>query len=187
MALASTALNIYTQTQQDDAAQDQADALKDQALEAKNLDMEALGAKELEIEDQASLDIKEREKQQVRDAAEIRVAQSESGAFGNSALMQLSNSMMQSGLDTSIIRKNAGNAKDQVGRDRKRVEAQYKARISNAEAMEPNSMMSGLKIASTALSGASSAYSSYQGLNVASPTTNGGVSFDASADHKKWN
>jgi len=154
-AAASMAMSIYQSIEARKDAKAHAVDTSKAADAAAEIDLEALKTRESQVEDQGELDVLERQRQQHREAGKIRVAQSEAGVFGNSQIQELANSMMQSGYDISLIKKNVGNEKDQIALERKAVAANTKSRKNQAKANVPSGLMTGLQIGSTAASGMS--------------------------------
>lgn len=102
------------------------------AWEAAALDTELLEAQWKQHSSKAELDIFERKRQAMKEGAQIRVSQGESGIFGNSALKELANSIMQSSWDTGIMDFNLKNEGKQAKVEAKKIKATAMSRTNEA-------------------------------------------------------
>lgn len=107
------------------------------AHDASIIDMELLDQEWTEITSEASLDTFERKRQALKEQAQIRVSQGESGIFGNTALKELANSVMQQSWDTGIIGWNLKNKGKQQEAKIKKVAATEVSRTNEALASVP--------------------------------------------------
>lgn len=107
------------------------------AHDASLLDMELLDQEWTEISGAASVEAFERKRQGLKEQAQIRVSQGESGIFGNTALKELANSVMQQSWDTGIIGWNLQNKGKQQEAKAKKVEATEVSRTNEALASVP--------------------------------------------------
>lgn len=149
IAAASTAVQQYQSNKQRGAAQDAADKQEKLAKEAEENQLEALDAQMEQVQDQGELQKMDRQRQALRERAKIRVAASESGAFGQSTLKELSASQIGEGFDTGIIDYNVRAQAGQIGRQREGIKTSTKAGIANVRASVPQgtpAWMSGLNI-----------------------------------------
>ena len=141
--------------QQNEMAEDQMEA----AAESSQQDYQLLDTQQDEIYEKAGLDKFERDRQAMREAARIKVAGAESGAFGNSLLKQVADTMFQSSYDKAIIDQDADNKVEQSQAQKSKVHTTAKGRVNAAEANVTNGLMAGLKIGQAGVSGAASGYS----------------------------
>lgn len=146
MTAISTAYSFYEGNQQAQAGVDAAEA-------AAKADMDLLKTQSQQINASASVDTLERQRQGMREQAKIRTAAGEAGAFGNSALRMLNNSMLQEGHDTGIIEANRENAVNQNVAQGGAVNAQFQSRHNDAMSSYTNPLMAGLQIGTSAYQG----------------------------------
>ena len=110
----------YTIDQQNDAADDAADAIEDQAA----INRAALEDKSVEVTEDANLARFERKKQLQREVAKTRVAQSEGGVlYGNTALRTMAASLISGGQDVALIDKQEKRIQSQIARQTEAVSA----------------------------------------------------------------
>jgi TolA-binding protein len=162
IAAAGTAASIYQSNKAADAAQDAAEKEAALARQAEEKQIEALNAQLEQETDKTEIQKLERQRQALRERAKIRVAESESGAFGNSTLKQLSASMVNEGQDKGLMDYNLRATADQIERQKDATSINTSRQINNAFAsvpIKPSAFMSGLSIGSSAAGGAMQGYS----------------------------
>ena len=115
MAVMSMATTVMQTRAQNQAADEQADAIAAQGAANRA----ALDDKSTEVTEAANLERFERKKQLQREVASTRVAQSEGGVlFGNTALRTMATQLIGGGQDVAIIDKQAANIQRQIGRQK---------------------------------------------------------------------
>jgi len=107
------------------------------AHDASLIDMELLDQEWTEISSQASTEAFERKRQGMKEQAQIRVSQGESGIFGNTALKELANSVMQQSWDTGIVGWNLKNKGKQQDAKIKKVAATEVSMVNKALSSVP--------------------------------------------------
>ena len=113
------------------------------AYDAQKTDMELLNEQWEQINGKNSLDTFERKRQSMKEAASVRVSQGESGIFGNTALKELSNSIMQGTFDTGILAWNLTNAGKQKSAEAKQIKATAASRTNEALSSFTNKLTPG--------------------------------------------
>lgn len=102
------------------------------AFEAERTDLELLGQEWAEIAGANSVDQFERKRQQLKETAQIRVSQGESGIFGNTALKELANSQMQASWDAGIMSWNFSNKGKAQSSQIKKVKSTKDSRVNES-------------------------------------------------------
>jgi Mrp family chromosome partitioning ATPase len=146
---ASAAVQQYQSSKARDAAEDAAEKQAKLAREAEQNQLKALDEQIEQESDSTELQKLDRQRQALRERAKIRVAASESGAFGNSTLKELSASHVGEGYDTGIMDYNLRAKKEQAARRAEAIGINTKRDIANAKASIPLSTptwMQGLNI-----------------------------------------
>lgn len=148
-ALIVAALTLVTSMvsidQQNDAADDAADAIKDQAA----VNTAALEDRAKEVTEDKNLAKFERAKQLQREVSTTRVAQSEGGVlFGNTALRTMAAGLMQGGQDLALIDKQEERVQTQIGRQKEVVQAGATVNLAGLKWTSP--LMAGLSSGSSA-------------------------------------
>ena len=137
LALLSTA---YTIDQQNDAADEAADAIEDQAA----VNRAALEDKSKEVTEDANLARFERKKQIQREVATTRVAQSEGGVlYGNTALRTMAAGLISGGQDVALINKQEKRIQSQIARQQEAVSAGAALKTTGLKWTSP--LMAGLQ------------------------------------------
>ncbi|MFC1524616.1 hypothetical protein ACFL6N_07490 [Thermodesulfobacteriota bacterium] len=146
ISMVGTGVQIHQNNQ---AAEDSAE----NAHDALMADYDLLDLQQDQINDAAAQDKLERERQGMRDQAKIRVANSEAGTLGNSALMEMHNSMFQTSYDQMIMERNRDGAIKQAQAGKGKANVTYEGRKSQAKSRMTSSALAGLKIASSGTDG----------------------------------
>lgn len=102
------------------------------AFDAELLDMQLIGDQWEEISSENELAKFERKRQSLKEQAQIRVSQGESGIFGNTALKELANSQMQESWDVGILGYNLKNKAKQSDAQVKKVKSTRQSRVNEA-------------------------------------------------------
>lgn len=162
LSIAGTYMSMKKADDQRGRAQKAAEKEEVYAEKAEEIQLETLDAQIEEVEDKGELEILDRQRQALRERAKIRVAASESGAFGNSTLRQLSASFINEGYDTGIIDYNTRSATAQAGRQKRALRLNTDRQINNAYAAVPGSTPSWMQGLNILTSGASGGLEGYQ-------------------------
>ena len=146
-ALVTLALTVVTTAtsihQQNQAADQAADALEDQA----SVNRAALEDRSKEVTEDANLARFERKKQLQREIATTRVAQSEGGVlYGNTALRTMASGLISGGQDIALIEKQEERIQHQIGRQQEAVSAGAALLMAGLKWTSP--LMAGLQTAS---------------------------------------
>lgn len=102
------------------------------ARDAEVIDMELIGQQWAELTGAAKMDMFERKRQGLKEQAQIRVSQGESGIFGNTALKELGNSVMQESWDSGIVGWNLTNKGKQQDVSIKKVKSTADSRVNES-------------------------------------------------------
>ncbi len=154
LSLVTTAVSIDAQN---DAADDAEDAINAQA----KANTDALGDKSEEVTSDANLAKFERQKQLQRDVSATRVAQSESGVmYGNTALREMSATLISGGQDLSLIDNQEKRVQKQIGRQMESVQAG--AAVKNAGLSWTSPLMASLQIGSAGTRGGIEGHNAYK-------------------------
>jgi hypothetical protein len=102
------------------------------AREAEVIDMGLIGQQWTELTGAAKTDQFERKRQALKEQAQIRVSQGESGIFGNTALKELSNSVVQKSWDSGIIGWNLTNKGKQQESSIKKIKSTADSRVNES-------------------------------------------------------
>ncbi len=154
LSLVSTAVSVDAQN---DAADDAADAIKDQAA----VNTAALEDKSEEVTSDANLAKFERQKQLQRDVAATRVAQSEAGVmYGNTALREMSATLIGGGQDLALIEHQEKRVQKQIGRQVDSVQAG--AAVQTAGLSWTSPLMAGLQTGTAGVRGGIEGHNAYK-------------------------
>jgi Mrp family chromosome partitioning ATPase len=159
IAAASAGVQQHQANKARDASQDAAAEQEKLAKEAEANQLQALEEQMEQESDATEVAKLDRKRQALRERAKIRVAASESGAFGNSTLKELSASMIGEGYDIGILDYNLRARSDQLSRQGKATSINTKRDIANQKASIPLSTptwMQGLNIGLAGAGGAAS-------------------------------
>lgn len=113
------------------------------AHDAAKTDLELLSEQWEQINSGITVDMFERKRQAMKEAATIRVSQGESGIFGNTALKEVANSIMQEGFDNSIMQYNLKNQGKQKGAEARAILATETSRTNEALSTVVNRFLTG--------------------------------------------
>lgn len=155
MAVGMAVLSVVKSVEETKASNSAAEREIWEANQAKAADTFALAEQEKELTSKRDVEAWERMRQGIRERSKMKVALSESGGMGNSALALLSDSYMQEGLDIGIMDANLKSGLSQVDRQRDAVNATHRSRVGSANAKRVSPLMSALMMGSSAASGAS--------------------------------
>lgn len=168
MAIASTASTIYQQQQQAEMAKEQERQATEAAMRQQALEEEQLAQSMKEATAKAKTDKFSVAREAAKNRGEIMAGASEAGAFGNLALRELSENLMQEGYDTSIIDYNLRQTAKNADLRRKASELNAQNTIDANKAPKVNQFLNGLQIATSAANGAMQGYNmgkSVQGVH----------------------
>ena len=144
IALAGTAAQVHAQNQASDRA---AKAIENQA----NVNRAALSDRSEEVTEDANLARFEKQKQNQREMATTRVAQSEGGVlYGNTALRTMASSLIQGNQDLALIDKQETRVQSQISREVDSVSAGAAVNMSGLKWTSP--LMAGVQGAGAGLS-----------------------------------
>jgi hypothetical protein len=146
---AGAAIDQHQKGKARDAAQDAADEQSKLAREAEENQLAALDEQLAQETDKTEVAKLERTRQALRERAKIRVAASESGAFGNVTIKELSAAHIGEGYDRGILDYNLRATADQIARQQRGVRTTTKRDIASQKAGIPLSTptwMQGLNI-----------------------------------------
>lgn len=139
ISAASTAMQYYE-------SQQNAAAMEASAEAAYDADKASLDAQAEQMNDQATTEKLERQRQATREQSRIIASNSESGGLGGSFLQQMANSRLQSGYDQAIMETNRKNNIAQNTASKKAAGAKYRTRMNEAASTRMNPFMAGLQI-----------------------------------------
>ena len=166
MAAASAGMSYMGIQSQNDAAE----ASAHNAVKAAENDYMLLDLQQTQAAEKTALDKFERERQGMRETARIRAAGSESGAFGNSLLRQISNSMFQTDYDQAIMEQGLSNQVAQSQAQKTGVQVTAEGRLNDANSQVTSGLMSALKIGQAGVGGYASGQSLGNSLFSPSPS-----------------
>jgi hypothetical protein len=126
------AMQLAYEHEQRMAQYDYANEAMKAAMKAMGVDLDLLDLQSEQVKSKYDLDDWERKRQGLREQAQIRVAQGESGLFGNSAIKEIANSMLNTSYDRGIIKYNKKNTLSQIEAKKEKVRSQAKARMNEA-------------------------------------------------------
>ena len=127
--------------------QQQAQATSQAAEENLETQYEQTAVKQEQINEQATLEMHERQKQGMIDRAESRAIAGESGALGFSSDRLMADSFMQQGTDVMSIEQNRANQAKQGDVNNKSYRAQAQSTSNTAYNSAPGLLETGLQIA----------------------------------------
>jgi hypothetical protein len=125
---------------------DQAQAQMDSAGRQQELMNQQITEQQGQIQDQASLETTERNKQAMIERAQMTTIAGESGALGISSDRLIADSFMQEGTDIMSIERNKQNALKQTQWKGKQAQEDAKSTISKAKGSAGNLLTTGLQI-----------------------------------------
>ena len=128
----------------------QAQAQMDAAGQQQELMNRQITEQQGQIQDQASLESTERNKQGMVERAQMKTISGESGALGISSDRLFMDSFMQEGQDMSSIERNKQNALKQTGWKAEQARQDAKSSISDAKGKAGNMIATGLQIGTAA-------------------------------------
>ena len=129
---------------------DQAQAQMDSAGRQQELMNQQITEQQGQIQDQASLETTERNKQGMIERAQMATIAGESGALGISSDRLVMDSFMQEGQDVSSLERNKQNALKQTQWEGKQAQESAKSKISVAKGSAGNLLTTGLQIGTAA-------------------------------------
>jgi hypothetical protein len=172
IAAASAGVQAYQSNKARDAAQDAAAEQEKLSLEAEANQLKALEEQMEQETDKTELAKLDRKRQAMRERAKIRVAASESGAFGNSMLKEISASQVAEGFDVGILDYNLRARSEQLSRQAKATQISTRAQIARGRASVPLSTPTWMQGLNIGLAGAGGAA---QGASMSSPFDGAGT------------
>lgn len=130
-----------------------AEAQMEAAADAAMIDQEALVEQMGQENDAVRLQQFERMRQGMREQSALAVSLGEANMTGNTALLELSNTLAQADYDMSIMESNREKSESQYNRNQQKVFAGANGRINTSQAGAGNAMTNGLQIAAAGVQG----------------------------------
>ena len=135
-----------------------ATAMGENAAYAAATDYAVLDARVRQLDDKATQDAMERQRQALRDRSRIMVAAGEAGVGGNSLLRDIHNTMVQADYDRGIIQANREVGVADTVMAKRGVYAEHQGRYNAAKSMAYNPFTSALKIGASTVQGGLAGY-----------------------------